>query len=108
MTSVIPPRSNTMARCWTRREFVGQAAGLGLGAVAGGLGVSGRGRLAVAAETEPPRAPDTALTVIRGTPRERGRQYGRASQAAIEAFLDREIYGAFIKPKEATKDAMLR
>ena len=62
----------------------------------------------MAAEGEPPRAPDHALTVIRGTPRERGRQYGRTFQAAIESFLDREIYGAFAPPKAATKDAMLR
>jgi isopenicillin-N N-acyltransferase-like protein len=46
--------------------------------------------------------------MIRGTPRQRGRQYGRAFQGPIEAFLDREIYGAFVRPKATTKDAMLR
>jgi hypothetical protein len=81
---------------------------VGLGALASGLGVSPRARLAWAGAGEPPRAPDHTLTVIRGTPRERGRQYGRSFQGPIAAFLDREIYGAFARPKATTKEAMLR
>src|SRR5436853_6569632 len=98
--------STRMARLGTRRAFVREA--VGLGAIAGGLGLSARARLAGAGEGEPPRVPDHTLTVIRGTPRERGRQYGRSFQGPIETFLDREIYGAFVRPKATTKEAMLR
>ncbi|MCI0457128.1 MAG: C45 family autoproteolytic acyltransferase/hydrolase [Gemmataceae bacterium] len=47
-----------------------------------------------------------ALTTIEGKPRERGRQYGTQFREAIRAFLDREIYQAFIK-KPAPREEML-
>lgn len=46
------------------------------------------------------------LTLIAGTPRERGRMYGSRFKDGIHAFLDREIYQAFIQ-KPSPKDAML-
>src|SRR5687767_2854758 len=48
----------------------------------------------------------TPARVISGKPRERGREYGRATRDGIKAFLDREIYGAFIQ-KPNPKDALL-
>jgi isopenicillin-N N-acyltransferase-like protein len=95
-----------MARHWTRRAFVQEV--LGLGAIAAGLAASARVRPARADEGEPPRAPDHTLTVIRGTPRERGRQYGRSFRGPLETFLDREIYAAFVRPRATNREAMLR
>jgi isopenicillin-N N-acyltransferase-like protein len=45
--------------------------------------------------------------VVSGTPRRRGRVYGRRFAAEIRQFLKTEIYGAFVSP-EASPDAMLR
>ncbi|MCC6441845.1 MAG: hypothetical protein IT210_00145 [Armatimonadetes bacterium] len=42
-----------------------------------------------------PESSDHALTVIAGSPRERGRRYGQRFRTAIQAFLDRELYQAF-------------
>lgn len=47
------------------------------------------------------------LTVISGTPRERGFAYGQKYQAGIHDFLKQEIYNAFIQ-KPSPKDEMLR
>jgi isopenicillin-N N-acyltransferase-like protein len=94
-----------MARLWTRRAFVGEA--VGLGAIAGGIGLSACARLARAGEGEPPRAPDHTLTVIRGTPRERGRQYGRRFGDAVRSFLEGEIYRPATK-RSYMKDELLR
>jgi hypothetical protein len=47
------------------------------------------------------------LTVVSGKPRERGRRYGKAFQDGIRAFLDQEIYAAFVK-KPSPRDEMLR
>jgi hypothetical protein len=53
-------------------------------------------------------APDFTLTTIAGKPRERGRRYGEQFKDAIHAFLDREIYRAFVQAKHPTRDDMLR
>src|SRR5690242_9924988 len=45
--------------------------------------------------------------LISGTPRERGKQYGSQFKDDIAAFLDREIYRAFIE-KPAPKDRLLK
>src|SRR5262245_32171091 len=47
------------------------------------------------------------LQVIAGKPRERGRQYGSLYKEEIRAFLDREIYKAFVKQPNPRED-MLR
>jgi hypothetical protein len=47
------------------------------------------------------------LVTISGSPRERGRRYGRQFADPTRAFLDREIYRAFEKTV-ATKDELLR
>lgn len=43
----------------------------------------------------PPTAPKHTLTIISGTPRERGRQYGHHFRHEIPTFLDREIHQTF-------------
>jgi isopenicillin-N N-acyltransferase-like protein len=93
-----------MARLWTRRAFVREAAGRG--ALAGGLRASTRSRLEWAGEGEPPRASDHTLTVIRGAPRERGRQYGRKFGDAIHSFLEGEIYRPAAR-RAHTKEGLL-
>lgn len=45
--------------------------------------------------------------VIAGSPRERGREYGRLFEAGIREFLDREIYDAF-DTSAFTRDDLLR
>jgi isopenicillin-N N-acyltransferase-like protein len=62
--------------------------------VAGAAGLAASTRLPA---QESARVADATLTVISGSPRERGRQYGRAFKDAIRAFLDREIYQSFTK-----------
>ena len=99
-----------MSRLAGRRDFLKQAAG-GL-ALASGLGRIGLAAPAKeeakpkpeaeskpeAKSKEPPKpAPEHTLTVISGTPLERGRQYGRAFQQPIREFLDREILAPFAK-----------
>ena len=54
-----------------------------------------------------PQAPDHSLVVISGTPRERGRAYGRRFSGQIREFVDKEILAAFKSPK-AGRDALLR
>src|SRR5262245_41718450 len=85
------PLSNgesAMTRISTRRKFLKTAAGLG--ALAGNLGAWSRDREIMAQDAT--AAPEHTLTVIGGTPRERGRRYGRKFAQAIQGFLDGEIY----------------
>jgi isopenicillin-N N-acyltransferase-like protein len=91
-------------RSWTRRAFVKQVAGLSC--AAGGLSVFGFGHAAEVALRPSEVGPHT-LTTIRGTPRERGRQYGRAFRTEICDFLDREIYAPFAQISGNTKAKML-
>lgn len=88
----------------TRRTFVKQVAGVG--ALAGGLGGPRVARAADLRDLPPP--PEHTITKIGGSPRERGRQYGRAFKGPIAAFLDREIVSAFEKSGATTHAAMLR
>lgn len=79
----------------SRREFLQQSA---LAGAALALG-SGRNRFAAAEKASDIRP----ATVIKGSPRERGRTYGQLFQDEIAAFLEREIYQAFLEtpnPKE--------
>ena len=74
------------------------------------MGGVGPGRWAAAASPdaeELPVAPEHALTVITGTPRERGRKYGRLFADAIRAFLEQEICKKFVAPK-TSRDDLLR
>lgn len=87
---------------WDRRSFLQQVAYSG--AFLTGLGEH---ETTFAGDKEPPAAADHALTVITGKPRERGKQYGRQFKDAIHAFLDKEIYQAFIQ-KPSPKDDLLR
>lgn len=52
-------------------------------------------------------APDHTLTVISGTPRQRGLAYGRRFSGQIRKFLKQDIYGSFVKA-DTTRDKMLR
>ena len=52
-------------------------------------------------------APFGDVTVISGSARERGRQYGKQFSDGIHEFLDREIYTAFVG-QPAKKDDLLR
>lgn len=78
----------------TRRRFFKQAAVLGFG-------------LRAVAQEAPPKNLEHGLTVISGTPRERGRAYGRHFKDAIHAFLEREITASF-DGKPNTRETMLR
>lgn len=77
----------------TRREVLSVCAGSAIAAV----GMSS----AAAAERRPvderPEAGDHTLVTIAGSPRERGRVYGRRFAEAIREFLDAQIYAAFDK-----------
>jgi isopenicillin-N N-acyltransferase-like protein len=86
-----------------RRDFLGSAAGVLAGAWGYSIAVP-RGLFAFepAADGEIP-----PLQTISGSPRERGASYGREFRDAIHAFLDREIYAAFIS-KPAPKVELLR
>ena len=86
----------------SRRKFLAGTLG---SAAAGGLGFV-MNPVAVANQ-EPPKAPDHTLTVISGTPRDRGRQYGRKFEEGIRAFLDKEIYKPFAATTQ-TRDDLLR
>lgn len=98
-------RYQTPASC-TRRRFLETM--LQRGAMAAGIGSTA---VAMGAQPAPlsqrPAASDHTLIAISGTPRQRGRAYGRRFAGEIRQFLQAEIYGAFVSP-EATKDAMLR
>jgi isopenicillin-N N-acyltransferase-like protein len=87
-----------------RRELLQRIAAC---SVAMGRGVWARGVPRSPDETKPPTAPPPTLTVISGSPRERGRQYGRHFSASMKRFLDQEIYAAFSTPAN-TRDDMLR
>jgi hypothetical protein len=84
---------------FTRRGFL-QESVVGLGALA--CGVPARSLYA-----GPAVMPFGDAIVIAGTPRERGRSYGRRFEAAIREFLDREIYRAF-EASAAAKEDLLR
>jgi hypothetical protein len=53
-----------------------------------------------------PKVADHTLTVVAGTPRERGRQYGKQFATAIGKFLEQEIVIPF--GSRVTRDGMLR
>jgi hypothetical protein len=87
-----------MSRLIRRRSFLTLSAG-GLLAPGGfalpGLAAPAKQEGKPQQPTKP--APEHALTVISGTPRERGRQYGRAFKEPIREFLNREILAPFAK-----------
>ena len=72
-----------------RRRFLYRVAGYG--AAAAGCGWL-PAQFAIADPRKLPPAPDHALTVIAGKPRERGRQYGQTFKDQIGTFLDRMVY----------------
>jgi isopenicillin-N N-acyltransferase like protein len=86
-----------------RRAFLAQAAGW---AAAAAAGPSQASPPKPPAGKAPPPAPDHAIAVISGSPRERGRQYGRQFKDAIRAFLEQEIYGAFAKNPPRREDLL--
>ena len=58
--------------------------------------------------SEPGSVPSKfARTFIQGTPRERGRLYGKLFKDGIHSFLEKEIYGAFVG-QPSTKEELLR
>jgi isopenicillin-N N-acyltransferase-like protein len=81
-----------------RRDFLRRAGG---GVVASALGPG-----LLEAFQEAPRAPAHTLTVISGTPRERGRQYGNTFKDSIRAFLENEVYGAFTSEAPSRDNAL--
>ena len=87
----------------TRRQVLSLCAG---GAVAA-IGLSP----ATAAERRPlderPEASDHTLVTITGSPRERGRVYGRRFADAIRDFLDTQIYAPFDKDN-SIRDELFR
>jgi isopenicillin-N N-acyltransferase-like protein len=87
-----------------RRDFTARLAGGVSGFAAGALRVIRAGNTSAASEQ--PKAKPHALTVIEGSPRERGVKYGRAFAQAIREFLQREIYAPFAKD-QATRDGLL-
>lgn len=86
-----------------RRTFMRQSFGWVCSATAASIAAQARGA------DEPARQipPFGDCVVISGTPRERGRQYGRRFADATRAFLDREIYTPFVT-ETASKDELLR
>lgn len=87
----------------SRRQFLGNVAAAGAAALVMPLVDSA---LLYAAEPAKTAAP-FELTTISGTPRERGRSYGKQFAAGIDEFLSREIYQAFTD-KPHSRDGMLR
>ena len=87
----------------SRRAFLAQTAGYA--ALASGLDLV-PGRSHAADEPDWPKVADLPLTVIKGKPHERGRQYGEHFADAIANFLEKEI----VKPFSASvkRDDMLR
>lgn len=69
----------------------------------GALALTGPGRPVLADTTK-----DFPLTVISGKPRERGRAYGKQFKDDVAAFLEKELFRAFVKPDHPTRDDMLR
>src|SRR5262245_7487199 len=89
----------------SRRAFLHSAASAC--ALLGSSGLTGR---AVRGEEKvaPPKSPQPfTLQTFAGTPRERGRAYGKQFAPAIDEFLQREVYKAFTD-RPSSKDAMLR
>jgi hypothetical protein len=62
---------------------------------------------APASPADKPAVKEHSLTVISGSPRERGRMYGETFKKEIQAFLNAEIYQAF-NNKPATREDMRR
>ncbi len=88
-----------MTRFQNRRQFLRRSLSLALAGAAGSH--------CLQASSGTPDTADHALTVISGTPLQRGRQYGGKFKDAIRAFLDKEIYGAFVN-KPSPKDDLYR
>jgi hypothetical protein len=84
-----------------RRGFLGTAAAYGVGGL--GMGAMAESRAGSAAAV----SPFGDAVEIAGSPRERGRAYGRRFAAATRGFLDREIYGVF-RDRFFPKDDLLR
>jgi hypothetical protein len=91
-----------MSAILNRRAFL-QRVGLSASALAG---ASVLREWALAEEKPLAEGAIPPLTLISGKPRDRGRMYGSRFKDGIHAFLDREIYQAFIQ-KPSPKDAML-
>ena len=88
---------------FTRRTFLRQSL-----CAACSMAVTGPiAHIAGAYAGEPEVAPFDAPTVISGTARERGRQYGARFADGIRTFLDREIYAVF-SGQPALQDDLLR
>lgn len=92
-----------MARYFDRRRFLQTIACGGCAVV--GLARSRGGELPPLSKRPP--APDHALVVISGTPRERGRAYGRWFSAGIREFLEKETVAVYASAKN-TRPSMLR
>ena len=88
-----------------RREFFERLAGYPV--AAGGACLLAKTSFAGEEPVRPPNVPDHTLTVISGSPRERGRQYGRKFGSSIARFLDQEIYTPYAKIQQS-RDEMLR
>jgi hypothetical protein len=87
-----------MSQHCSRRDFLQRSALAGAALALASTGGTACG--AASGEIRP-------ATVISGTPRERGKKYGALFKDDIAAFLDREIYRAFIE-KPAPKDRLLK
>lgn len=77
-----------------RRKFMGLAAG--------GVCLACASRLVA---KQAPEVADHTLTVVSGSPRERGGQYGRRFKDGVHAFLDNEIYRPFAS---SSRDELLQ
>jgi len=84
----------------SRRSFLQTIPGIAAGSLA-------LGRLGTLNAEQPRRLDPPKLTVIAGSPRERGTQYGTQFRDEIQAFLDNELYKPFVA-KPAPKDQLLR
>jgi hypothetical protein len=87
-----------------RRMFLRSAAGACAVLTGGGYGGRIHGEERTAAQKTPQ---PFSLKVFAGSPRERGRAYGKQFASAIDEFLQREVYKAFTD-RPSSKDAMLR
>lgn len=88
-----------------RREFLNRAACCGV--LTGCFGKASVRAAAPPEAEELPVAPDHALTVISGTARERGRNYGKRFADVIGRFFEEEILKKFVTAK-VTRDDLLR
>ena len=89
-----------MSTRMNRREFISQSAALA--AVAAGVPPAA----AAADAARLPKVPQHGLTVISGSPRERGRCYGRIFADDIRNFLEREIFQ--VTEKSFRRDQLYR